>query len=176
MGAKLYSPVGTKTGNQAQIIVYNPDSTQLNIRCDFNGSSIAQTAIAGGASASFAVPQYSGAHCFAKTGTANGAGLDLTRKFFAISVVDSNYVSSSGGTDWDWGFTLIPDSQLAPQALVGLGLRQDPTKSITDNGSPLGNCSLPCKCEPGVYLCDVNGDDHYRQGGPQRRLGRERKP
>src|SRR6185295_18801189 len=38
-----------------------------------------------------------------------------------------------------WSFALIPDSQLTPQVLVGLGIGRDPTSGTnpTENGNPV---------------------------------------
>ena len=141
-GPSYYSPVGTNSPLDAnsvtQITLYNPGPNPLDVRCDFRTSSNNYNNIGVNASQVVEVPTGSGAHCYAVT-TDNGTALDSSRQFFAIGTVDSAYLqgdSNSGGV-WDWGFTLLPDAFLAPQALVGLGIGQDPNSSSAENGSPV---------------------------------------
>ncbi|MCB0048939.1 MAG: DUF11 domain-containing protein, partial [Caldilinea sp.] len=164
-GPSYYSPVGTTASFPAQIIIYNPGqgasgTGQLDVRCVFgNGTGINRNNIAANDTASVEVPANYGARCYAKNGDSDGAAFLPTAQFFAISVVDSAYEGTGGGESYDWGFTLIPDELLSPQALVGLGLGQDPTKPLTDNGSPVWVTAV---CPTGVtaaYIyADVNGD------------------
>ncbi len=136
-GPSYYSPVGTTASFPAQIIIYNPGqgtsgTGQLDVRCVFgNGTGITRNNIAANDTASVEVPANYGARCYAKSGDNDGAAFLPTAQFFAISVVDSAYEGTGGGESYDWGFTLIPDELLSPQALVGLGLGQDPTKPLT---------------------------------------------
>jgi hypothetical protein len=85
----------------------------------------------------------------------------LRASFFAIGTVDSAYLqsnSNSGGV-WDWGFTLLPNSFLTPQALVGLGIGQDPNSSSTENGSPVWVTPVCSAGTTSTYIyVDRNGD------------------
>jgi uncharacterized repeat protein (TIGR01451 family) len=163
-GASYYSPVGTNSpsfsGSVTQITLYNPGPGTLDVRCDFRTSSTNINNIAVNATQSVAVPNGSGAHCYAVTAD-NGTVYDASRQFFAIGTVDSAYLqsnSNSGGV-WDWGFTLLPNSFLTPQALVGLGIGQDPNSSSTENGSPVWVTPVCSAGTTSTYIyVDRNGD------------------
>ncbi len=165
-GPSYYSPVGTRSNNPAQIIVYNPGQTTnggtLYVRCAWEGTAFSDFTVNSGAAGAVDVPAGSGAHCFAKTASGN-ATLLSSAKFFAISPVDRE------GASWDWGFTLIPDSLLAPQALVGLGLGQDPEASLSDNGSPVWvSAFCPAGTNSTYIYADITGDgqaDHVDLDG-----------
>lgn len=115
----------------------------------------------------------SGAHCYAVTAD-NGSTLDSLRQFFAIGTVDSANLqgdANSGGIG-DLGFTLSPDAFLAPQALVGLGIGQDPNSSSTQNGSPVWVTPVCPVDGLYIYLCrsqrrresykvDLNGNNNF---------------
>ena len=60
--------------------------------------------------------------------------------FYAYSTTDS--ASATGATynqAWDWSYTMIPESMLTTQALVGLGIGRDPDSGTnpTENGNPV---------------------------------------
>jgi len=59
--------------------------------------------------------------------------------FYAVSATDSTGTTASANRTWDWGFTLVPETQLTTQALVGLGFGRDPTSSVrpNENGTPV---------------------------------------
>ncbi len=64
--------------------------------------------------------------------------------FYAISTTDSGGTTLSNNTagsnrTWDWGFTLVPESSLTPQVLIGLGIGRDPTSATNpnENGNPV---------------------------------------
>jgi uncharacterized repeat protein (TIGR01451 family) len=63
--------------------------------------------------------------------TSNGA------PFYAYSTTDSASADTTRNQAWDWSFTLIPDSMLTTQALIGLGIGQDPGQPLTENGNPI---------------------------------------
>ncbi len=141
-GPSYYSPVGTAsqatTDSVTLIFAYNPAGVApLDLRCDFLGSSVNYNDIPANSVQAVTVPAGSGAHCYAVTAN-DGSTQDSSRQFFAISTVDAAFTGETEGTAWDWGFTLIPDAFLSPQALVGLGIGQDPNEpSNTQNGSPI---------------------------------------
>ncbi len=60
--------------------------------------------------------------------------------FYAYSTTDS--ASTNGGTynqAWDWSYTMIPESMLTTEALVGLGIGRDPDSGTNplENGNPV---------------------------------------
>ena len=64
--------------------------------------------------------------------------------FYALSTTDSGGTTLSDNTagsnrTWDWGFTLVPESSLTPQVLIGLGIGRDPTSAVNpnENGNPV---------------------------------------
>lgn len=74
---------------------------------------------------------------------ANGYGARFystnSQTFYAVSATDSTGTTNSFNRTWDWGFTLVPQTQLTAQALVGLGFGRDPTSGTrpNENGSPV---------------------------------------
>jgi uncharacterized repeat protein (TIGR01451 family) len=79
-----------------------------------------------------------------------GAGFKSNggENFYALTTTDSTTYDGStsgsrtsspvGNQNWDWGITLVPQSSLTQQALVGLGIGRDPTLSTKpdENGNP----------------------------------------
>ena len=75
-----------------------------------------------------------GAHFFTPSG----------ETFYALSATDTGGTTLSDDTagsnrTWDWGFTLVPESSLTPQVLIGLGIGRDPTSATNpnENGNPI---------------------------------------
>lgn len=73
----------------------------------------------------------------------NGYGAKFTstggQSFYAVSATDSTGTTNSDNRGRDWGFSLVPDTALTPQSLVGLGFGRDPTSTVNtnENGSPV---------------------------------------
>jgi uncharacterized protein (TIGR02597 family) len=79
-----------------------------------------------------------------------GAGFKSNggESFYALTTTDSTTYDGStsgsrtsspvGNQNWDWGITLVPNSSLTQQALIGLGIGRDPTSSASpdENGNP----------------------------------------
>ncbi len=158
--SSYWSPASTgATSAPTQITAYNPvdQGSAIFVRCEFrSGLSIASStqSIPAGESRPWEVPDTSGAHCFAVTSLTNNT--PVAKPFFAISTTDSAlYGSTYGGRGWDWGITLVPDEALSPLALVGLGLGQDPNKSLIENGSPIWVTPV---CASTYLYVDFNGD------------------
>jgi uncharacterized repeat protein (TIGR01451 family) len=100
-------------------------------------------------SSSITVPAAS----YVKQVLTNGYGASFTatngEHFYALTTTDSTTYdgdtsgskdsSPVGNYNWDWGITLVPQSSLTQQVLVGLGIGRDPTSSenATENGSPV---------------------------------------
>jgi uncharacterized repeat protein (TIGR01451 family) len=155
-----WSPVGVSTGgtgsNPTRLWLYNPGPGALYVQCDRRTSTVTVGPIAVNGTGTADVPNNEGAHCFA----VDQAGAPTSQPFFGVGTVDT------GGQNWDWSFTLVPDAFLTSQALVGLGLGYDPTSAATpDNGSPVWITPV---CQTFVYvdwnndgtpdLVDLNGD------------------
>lgn len=112
-----YTPIGDQTGPTA-VWLYNPNAGQISVQYDFLGGSTPNgqvTLNTGQALLSPTVPNDSGARFY----TTNSADV-----FYALAQIDTGGTSgdSTGGQIYDWGYTLVPASQLSPQVLVGMGL------------------------------------------------------
>jgi uncharacterized repeat protein (TIGR01451 family) len=156
----LLDPPGTITTSGTQVWLYNPGASAITVNYEWRvgsgaiatGSvSVPGSATAGGYN-SVALPENVGAHFFTTGAT--------PPKFYAFSTTDATGTSDNNQA-WDWGFTLIPESSLTSQVLVGLGLGRDPTSltNPSENGNPLwitpvGNGETPVT----VYV-DYNGDN-----------------
>ncbi len=90
---------------------------------------------------------------YAKQVLTDGYGGSFTstggKSFYALTTTDSTTYDGStsgskttspvGNQNWDWGFTLVPQSSLTQQVLIGLGIGRDPTSSAqpNENGNPV---------------------------------------
>lgn len=156
--SRYFSPVGvTKSSGvnpvrRTQLTFFNPSNELLAIDCKFRDT-VGSVVVPAQGVAILENPDRSGAECQAVT--------PLNQPFFAIATVDAAGIQGGAGETWDWGFTLIQENQLAPQALVGLGLGRDPTSNISpnENGSPVWvtpNCG-PERLTNYIFV-DFNGD------------------
>jgi len=103
--AEYYQPVGT-SGAPTGIWVYNPQTTSITINYNFTGGASGSTACAAKNSCKIVeMPAGSGGR-FYSSGTDN--------VFYAVSVTEA-----SGAQLYDWGFSLLPSSQLSDHILVG---------------------------------------------------------
>ena len=150
-----YSPVGTPTGGGGTTIwLFNPGATPLGVSWEISSGVQAPLTIAPLSAISAVVPNNSGAHFF----TAGGA------PFAALATVGADSPAPGDNSRADWGFALIPDSQLTYQTLVGWGAGRDPTSSVKpdENGSPVW--VIPVLRDGGegpVAVCvDYNGNNH----------------
>lgn len=177
----VWSPVsGDFTGGQlggddrrTQVAVFNPSTSPIYVRCDFRDTAndSTQTIPAGGVG-TWRVPARSGVHCFTVTAAGGSTYNPNGARFFAISTVDAENIANNdgSGTANDWGLTLLPESFLDSQALVGLGLGRDPTSTVRpdQNGSPVWVTSA-CSVDTYLYVdrtgdgnpdaVDLNGDN-----------------
>ncbi|MCX7003408.1 MAG: hypothetical protein NTV22_09055, partial [bacterium] len=119
-GNRYYMPVGTTDVNApAAAFVFNPHASTLVVRYDTTvGTSYLD--VAPQATVSVQMPSNSGGD-FRST---NGL------PFNAVMAMDAD----AGGRDYDWGASLIPDTLLTPEALVGWG---PGSSDLTRNGSPV---------------------------------------
>lgn len=147
-----------KANNQncgSKIWIFNPGTSSITVSCRSTAGTKNVTVPAG--SYAFVIPaanqtSYSG---FGKpssgtsssvyTGAQSGTFLSSNSKFYAICTVDcigtaaSTTKAAGDNRTWDWGFTLIPETSLSSQVVVGLGLGRDPTSSVnkSENGAPV---------------------------------------
>ena len=125
-----YTPVGTPTGGGGTTIwLFNPGATPLTITREISGGVQPPLTIAPLNTISSLVPNFSGAHFSSTDG----------RPFAALAAIGSDSPLPSSNSLADWGFTLVPDSQLTYQTLVGWGAGRDPTypEPSSENGSPV---------------------------------------
>ncbi len=61
------------------------------------------------------------------------------QNFYAVSGTDTTGTNSGANRTWDWGYSMVPQTSLTPQALVGLAFGRDPTSATrpNENGSPV---------------------------------------
>ena len=81
--------------------------------------------------------------------------------FYAYSTTDS--ASATGATynqAWDWSYTMIPESMLTTEALVGLGIGRDPdsTVNLTENGNPIWVTPVGNGDTPATVYYDFDAD------------------
>jgi uncharacterized repeat protein (TIGR01451 family) len=154
-----YTPVGspTATGKRATLVFfYNPGNSSLTINIKTR-TSTASVSVPAKGNATYTMP------------TNSGARFSASSNFYALTNQDhyaSSNSSDNDGSAHDCGFTLIPQSALSQQVLVGLGLGKDPTSSLTGNHSPVWLAAdLICGSNPvdgliRVYVdYDNNGTD-----------------
>lgn len=138
-----YQPVSTPNsaqntnGTSTVVWLYNANSTSITVqyqtRTGSGGNTITTSPITvtGKGYAKQVIPDGYGARFYTNDGS----------KFYAISATDANNSSTSTGANrtWDWGFTLVAESALTQQILIGLGLGRDPTSSTnpSENGNPI---------------------------------------
>lgn len=128
------TPVSTRSADATSVFLYNPGSTAITVTRVRRSSdwpydlvSTSRTVPAGG-NYKEVLPDGTGARFYATSGA----------KFYALSATDSDD-GESGNQAYDWGFSLIPVSHLAPQALVGMGIGRDYTSAVNpnENASPV---------------------------------------
>jgi uncharacterized repeat protein (TIGR01451 family) len=150
LGNSYYAPMGTPTGNPTtKVFLHNPNASTLTINwTTTNGAETPRNVAAGGTTVVI-VPYNSGAHFFSADG----------RPFSALAAVYAGG-PHEGNARADWGFTLVPESELTAQVLVGWAPGKDPTSAITENGSPVWVTPVLKNGSVGpVDVCvDYNGD------------------
>ncbi len=128
-----FSPVGNSTlnGDLTTIWLYNDGLAPITV--DFNTQGVIDddsVAVGAGAVVPFDMPVALGGEFSSSDGP-----------FYALATVNSpangeiNGVKPDNDT-WDWGFTLVPSSQLSPMAIVGWGPGEKDTP-LDQNGSPV---------------------------------------
>ncbi len=158
-----YAPVSTSTTFATTVFLYNPGTSSITVSYDFRKSATAYTTAtvtvpAGGNARVNLSPAadttHFGAYRFYTTGASPA-------NFYAFCAVDCGSTSTTNNQSYDGGFTLVGQSSLTTQILVGLGIGRDPTSSTNpnENGNPIwittvgnGNTQVP------VYV-DYKGDN-----------------
>jgi uncharacterized repeat protein (TIGR01451 family) len=178
--SSYYNPVGTNqddNGGDAptQVILYNPHSTSINVLVQDNTGIDTIIPVPAGDIFDYQQADDSGAHYCTTidnlTCTTDGAS------FYAIAGIDADAdatTTSVVASRNDWGFTLVPQSSLSQQALVGLGFGQDPDIAITENTSPVwvsadkinGADPIDNVGDTGIQLCVDYDNDGTDSGGP----------
>ena len=156
-GSSYYTPVSTPSGDGTRVWLYNPGASGItvNYRYRIGTGSIAtgSTGVSAGSYASVTLPEGAAAE-FYTTGAP-------APSFYAYSTTDSDSTTTSDNQAWDWSFTLIPESLLSPQVLVGLGIGRDPESATNpnENGNPVWVTSLGNGSTQVTVYVDYNGDN-----------------
>ncbi|MEZ5327485.1 MAG: hypothetical protein R3F19_20740 [Verrucomicrobiales bacterium] len=136
-----YSPVGTANdGDKAFVFLFNPATNgTVTVQYDTQAGSGSFT-INPGDVYKFEMPKNSGAHFYSDGG----------EPFFAVEAVGAN---PSSNLVHDWGFSLVPESNLTTELVIGWGPGNgnDPP---TDNGSPVW---VTANADTLIYV-DYDGD------------------
>jgi uncharacterized repeat protein (TIGR01451 family) len=148
-----YNPVSTPITAATSVFLYNPQPVTATIAWETSGGSQPSINIPPGSTVQQDVPNWTGSHFFSPA----------TDPFLAVAAIDTDTVSNTTTSAHDWGFSLIPDSLLTEQALIGWGPGHDPVVSSTENSSPVWVMPvLPVSAPDPVNICvDFNSD-----GGP----------
>jgi uncharacterized repeat protein (TIGR01451 family) len=139
--ADYYTPVGTTSSSfPSTVFVHNPDVVNsLTIHWTTNTSS-GSFSVAPGATSQFTMPGDTGARFYSSD----------DRCFTAFQAMDA------GGQAYDWGFPLIPATELTSSVVVGWGPGVDPLDDDYGslNGSPVW---VTATNETTLYV-DLDGD------------------
>jgi len=108
--ASYYNPTSTTVSNDpAHTFIFNPSGSPITINYETQAGSGSFTVPAGD-SYRYRMPTNSAAHFYSSGG----------ETFFAVGTMDSDE-SGTGNNVHDWGFTLVPESNLTPSVVVGWG-------------------------------------------------------
>jgi uncharacterized repeat protein (TIGR01451 family) len=115
-----YSPVDKVNTEPADAYLYNPDTSDLTVETESNAGAGSAVTIPAGSTARVSLAEGSGTHFFTTDG----------RTFYGLVAFDR--------VAYDWGFSLIPESALTSQVMVGWGAGMDPTSTLpAENGNPI---------------------------------------
>lgn len=140
----------------SKIWIYNPGTTSISVACKSTSGTKNITVPPGSYAFVIPAPNQSSYSGFGKTpsgssssvtytGALSGTVISSDSKFYSICTIDclgktaSTPKASGANRTWDWGFTLIPETSLSSQVVVGLGLGRDPTSTVNpnENGAPV---------------------------------------
>jgi len=138
-----YEPVSTPSSaqnvNGTSTVVWLYNANPFNITVQY------QTRTGSGGNTISTNPINVNANGYAKQVIPDGYGAKFYTndgsKFYALSATDANNSNQNLGANrtWDWGFTLVSESSLTSQILIGLGIGRDPTSGTNpnENGNPV---------------------------------------
>ena len=145
--ASAYAPVGTGADDPTTVYVFNPGAAPVTVRQQTRSGADVVRTVAAGAVRPFPVPPGSAARFSSQNG----------EPILAVGAVDT------GGSEHEWGFSLIPETLLTPQALTGWGAGRDPLSDVNpgENGSPVWVTPAPAggSREPVAVCVDFDGDN-----------------
>ncbi len=148
---EYYCPVGSSGTNQpTRVFLYNPGGSAINVDYETFVSS-GTINVGAGAVAEYTMPSNTGAVFVSQN----------EEPFFGVAMVaagTNNGGSSSQDNDtWDWGFSLVPESILTPQIVVGWGPGAD---DQNNNGEPdaQGSPVWVAVTQNTVVYIDYDGD------------------
>ncbi len=140
--SSYYAPVATvTTANPAYVFLYNPNATAITVKYDTQGN-LGQSITVGPKGSAYVAMPNSGAHFY----TADNS------RFFAVGTLDSGPTNNQS---FDWGYALVPESNLTNKVVVGWGPgngNADP--KTANNGSPVW---VTATADTTLYI-DYNGD------------------
>ena len=161
-----YAPVSTAQGStgdaRTRVWLYNPSSSSITVKYQTRNASglTAPTdiTVAANSYASQLLTEGFGARFYTEGAT--------PPNFYAFSTTDSNSstINGSGGYSnnqaWDWSHSLIPESFLTSQVLIGLGIGRDPTSStnLNENGNPIWITTVGNGNTDAVVYVDFDAD------------------
>ena len=160
--SNYYTPVSTPAGGtgdaRTTVWLYNPGLSDITVtyqRRDNGGTLITSNiTVPAGSYNKQILDQPTG-------GTGSRFFTAGAEPFYGFSTTDSASSTFSNNQAWDWGFSLIPESALTPQALVGLGIGRDPTSgtNLTENGNPVWVTTVGNGTTPVTVYVDYDGDN-----------------
>ncbi|NNC95174.1 MAG: hypothetical protein HKN92_06385, partial [Chitinophagales bacterium] len=117
-----YNPVGTRAADQTVVHLYNPNAASITVTVERPGGITSTVNVAAGGTATTVSPDGEGTHIY----TTNG---DV---FYALATTDD------GGTQYDWGYALLPSQLLSGQiTLVGFAPGENPLAPTGTNANPI---------------------------------------
>jgi uncharacterized repeat protein (TIGR01451 family) len=147
--SRYYTPVSTpdvtsQDGDERTTVwLYNPGSSSISVTYERRTAAGARTT---GLPSPITVPAGGVVKQVLENATdGTGAAFYTTgAPFYAFSTTDSASATTGAygytyNQAWDWGYTMIPNTMLTTEALVGLGIGRDPSSPTnpTENGNPV---------------------------------------
>jgi uncharacterized repeat protein (TIGR01451 family) len=153
-GNDYYSPVNSYIATiGTTVFLYNPHATALAVSWETTAGAQAVVNVpANGVGTAVMPTTASGAHFF----TAD------QRPFYAVGAYGSTNPNTGANSRADWGFALLPETQLTYQTIIGWGPGRDPTSAVNpgENGSPVWVMPVPPNgSNAAIEICvDYDGD------------------
>jgi gliding motility-associated-like protein len=123
-----YNPVSTEFEFQTYVFLYNPNAGDITVQYEGSGGFSGSQTVPGGQARNVTLPDGIGSRFYTT---------DESR-FYAIATVDSRDGSTATGRATDWGYALLPYTQLSSQiTLVGFAPGENPLAPAGINASPI---------------------------------------